>query len=105
MIKGLFCVIILALWNFSGVNAQGTGKETLSLIPYPVNLTEGEGSFVFTEKTVLSVEDKSLKPIVEDFLTLFKDATGFSPKLKLDSKKGDVCLRTDATLPEEGYAL
>lgn len=105
MIKGLFCVIILALWNFSDVNAQGTGKETLSLIPYPVNLTEGEGSFVFTEKTVLSVEDKSLKPIVEDFLTLFKDATGFSPKLKLDSKKGDVCLRTDAALPEEGYAL
>jgi len=103
MIRKLYFIVY---WLFGAVlflNAQGV--EKLSLLPYPVNMTEGEGVFVFSNKTVVALENKEAKSVAEDFVQLFSESAGFEPKLKMDSKKGDVCVRMDDSVQEEGYAL
>jgi hexosaminidase len=42
---------------------------------------------------------------VRQFTELLTRAGGFTPRIKVDSRKGDVCLVTDATLKSEAYKL
>lgn len=105
MIKRLLFIFSLFLVVYSSLDAQEIAKRPISLIPYPAHVLEGEGNFVFTAKTTVALEDKALKPIAEDFIALFEKAAGFMPKLKTDSKKGEVCILKDGALQEEEYAL
>ena len=99
------CLIWLAVWCMMfSMKAQVQVKEPVSLIPYPVSIAEEEGEFLFTYKTVIAVEDKEMLEVVEDFAALFTKAAGFTPKLK-HSKKGEVYIKKDQTLQEEGYVL
>ena len=105
MIRRLLLVLSFVFHVFSFLNAQDVKQHSVTLIPYPVSLTEGEGTFVFTEKTVVALEDKEMEVVARDFADLFTKAAGFTPKLKLNSKKGAVLLMKDDSLQEEGYAL
>ena len=51
MIRGLFILLFSCFFLLTG--AQEVKKQSVPLIPYPVNLIEGEGQFVFTEKTIV----------------------------------------------------
>lgn len=42
---------------------------------------------------------------MRQFTELLTRAGGFTPRIKIDSRKGDVCLVTDATLKSEAYKL
>lgn len=42
---------------------------------------------------------------MRQFTELLTRAGGFTPRIKVDSRKGDVCLVTDATLKSEAYKL
>lgn len=42
---------------------------------------------------------------MHQFTELLTRAGGFTPRIKIDSRKGDVCLVTDATLKSEAYKL
>ena len=105
MIRRLLLILSLLFQMFSLLNAQGVKQHSVTLIPYPVTLVEGEGAFVFSEKTVVALEDKELEPVARDFVGLFTEPAGFTPKLKVKSKKGEVCLMKDDSFQEEGYAL
>ena len=105
MIKRLLLILSLVFLVSFSLNAQDVNKPAVALIPYPVTLVEGEGAFVFTEKTVVSLEDKEMETIARDFIGLFTKAAGFTPKLKVNNKKGEVRLMKDDSLQEEGYAL
>ena len=77
MIKRNYLILIMALLAFVSSYAQAYHDRTLSLIPYPVSITEGEGEFVFNDKTVIALEDAELKAVAEDFaqtLTEMKNA-------------------------------
>ena len=102
MIRGLFILLFSCFFLLTG--AQEVKKQSVPLIPYPVNLIEGEGQFVFTEKTIVAWEDEEMEVLVEDFVSLFTEAAGFTPKLK-KGKKGDVRIMKDENLQEEGYVL
>ena len=97
-------LICILSFFFLPLVAQEVTKPSVSLIPYPVTIEEGEGSFVFSNKTVVAWEDEEMKAIAEDFASLFTKPAGFTPKLK-KGKKGDVCIKKDETLKEEGYVL
>ena len=99
--KQLFACILS--FFFFPVVAQEE-KPLVSLIPYPVTIEEGEGHFVFTHKTVVAWEEEGMETVAEDFVSLFFKAAGFAPKLK-KGKKGDVCIKKDESLQEEGYVL
>ena len=105
MIRRLLLILSLLFHVFSFLNAQDVKQHSVALIPYPVTLVEGEGAFVFSEKTVVALEDKELEPVARDFVGLFTEPAGFTPKLKVKSKKGEVCLMKDDSFQEEGYAL
>ena len=105
MIRRLLLILSLLFQVFSLLNAQDVKQHSVALIPYPVTLVEGEGAFVFSEKTVVALEDKELEPIARDFVELFTEPAGFTPKLKVKSKKGEVYLMKDDSFQEEGYAL
>lgn len=105
MIRRLLFIFALFFSIVSSLNAQSPMGKSLPIIPYPVNVTEGEGAFVFTPKTTIALENKACETVVEDFAGLFIKAAGFTPKLKVGSKKGDVCIKKDDTLQEEGYGL
>lgn len=105
MIRRLLLVLSLVFHVFSSLTAQDVKPSSVALIPYPVTLVEGEGDFVFTEKTVVALEDKEMETIARDFVSLFTKTAGFTPKLKINSKKGDVHFKKDDSFQEEGYAL
>ena len=50
MLKRLYLIFSLSLYLLSGLNAQEVNRQPLSIIPYPVNLVEGEGCLCFLEK-------------------------------------------------------
>ena len=102
MMRQLFICMLSFL--FFPLVAQEVVKPPVSLIPYPVVMEEGEGCFVFTNKTVVAWEDVEMEAIAEDFIALFSKPAGFTPKLK-KGKKGDVCIKKDESLKEEGYVL
>ncbi len=105
MIRRLLLILSLLFQVFSLLNAQDVKQHSVALIPYPVTLVEGKGAFVFSEKTVVALEDNELEPIARDFVELFTGPAGFTPKLKVKSKKGEVYLMKDDSFQEEGYAL
>ena len=105
MIRRLLLILSLVFHVCACLNAQDVKQHSVALIPYPVSLTEGEGTFVFTEKTVVALEDKEMEPVAREFVSLFTKPAGFTPKLKVNSKKGEVHLVKDDSLQEEGYAL
>lgn len=94
----------MALLAGTTLQAQGV-EQPVSLIPYPASVMQGEGSFLFSHKTVIALETKELEPIAEEFVGLFTRAAGFTPKLKVKNKKGDVCLLLDKSIKNEGYML
>ena len=105
MIKKNYFILIMALVAFVSSYAQELHDRTLSLIPYPVSIMEGEGEFVFNDKTVIALENAELKAVAEDFAHLFTKPAGFTPKVKTKSKKGNICVLTDDKMPGESYVL
>jgi len=65
----------------------------------------GTGNFHFSAKTSFAVENEGQAEQVRQFTELLTRAGGFTPRIKVDSRKGDVCLVTDATLKSEAYKL
>lgn len=104
MIRKLLFILALLMVHFFSSKAQQVEKPSVSLIPYPVTITEGEGTFVFTDKTVIAWEEKEMEVVAEDFAALFSKPAGFAPKLKR-GKKGEVCIKKDETLQKEAYML
>lgn len=105
MIKRLFFILILTILGIPFVYAQEFEEHIPSIIPYPVHFIAGEGEFVFTEKTVLVLESQEMEKVAEDFIVLFTHAAKFTPKLKVGSKKGNLCLKLDTSLEDEAYVL
>ena len=106
MIRKLYLILlVLVFGTIIPSVAQVADKQSFSLMPYPMEVTKGEGKFVFTNKTVVAVEDEGSELIAKDFVQLFSKAAGFTPKLKVGSKKGDVLIRIDKEVKPEAYVL
>lgn len=97
-------LIILGLF-FSVINMEANNSASISLVPCPTNVVPGTGSFQFTPKTVFAVETEEQAAIVRLLSDQFTCAAGFTPKLKVDSKKGNLVLQTDKTIKSEAYCL
>ena len=82
MIRKLYLILlVLVFGTIIPSVAQVADKQSFSLMPYPMEVTKGEGKFVFTNKTVVAVEDEEAELIAKDFVQLFSKAAGFTSKL------------------------
>lgn len=97
----LVCFLLLAVVNIQADNLT----QPVSLVPCPVSIVPGTGNFHFSAKTTFAVENEEQAVEVRCFTALLTRAAGFTPRIKVGNKKGDICLTTDASLKSESYKL
>ena len=97
----LVCFLLLIVANIQADNLT----QPVSLVPCPVSIVPGTGNFHFSAKTTFAVENEEQAVEVRRFTELLTRAAGFTPRIKVGTKKGNVCLTTDAGLKEEAYKL
>ena len=91
MMKYTLSIIIALLFSpIIAVQAEDL-TQTISIVPTPVQVVPGEGSYRFSENTVFAVENAGQAEIARNFIGLFTCAGGFTPLLKEGSNTGDVC--------------
>ena len=102
--KYIYTVLLCLFLAVTNIQADNL-TQPFSLVPCPVSLVPGTGNFHFSAKTSFAVENKGQAEQVRQFTELLTRAAGFTPRIKVDSRKGYVCLVTDATLKSEAYKL
>jgi hexosaminidase len=102
--KYIYTVLLCLFLAVTNIQADNL-TQPFSLAPCPVSLVPGTGNFHFSAKTSFAVENEGQAEQVRQFTELLTRAGGFTPRIKVDSRKGDVCLVTDATLKSEAYKL
>lgn len=110
MKKTFFALLVSGVMLLASCNKQVNKVEPvydkgINIIPMPMSLTQGQGKFEVTEKTVLSASDDASKTIAEYFATIMRKSTGY--KLPVENGEKDICLSIDASLDlnDEGYTL
>ena len=102
--KYIYTVLLCLFLAVTNIQADNL-TQPFSLVPCPVSLVPGTGNFHVSAKTSFAVENEGQAEQVRQFTELLTRAGGFTPRIKIDSRKGDVCLVTDATLKSEAYKL
>lgn len=102
--KYIYTVLLCLFLAVTNIQADNL-TQPFSLVPCPVSLVPDTGNFHFSAKTSFAVENEGQAEQVRQFTELLTRAGGFTPRIKVDSRKGDVCLVTDATLKSEAYKL
>ncbi len=95
-------ILLLLLFVFSVINAQ----KMPSIIPKPVEIKMGIGSFVLDKNTAIHYKksEKELKATADFFTSYIKNISGFTLKSnKVATKKVAFVIEKD--IPEEGYKL
>ena len=75
------------------------------ITPKPVSVKTGEGYFRFSDTTVIAVENEEQAVIANLFAKLFTTSAGFTPKVKINTQKGNVRFITDKNLSHEAYTI
>lgn len=96
------CVVSLML-GLSGCSSVKTQRD-IAIVPVPLSMEKGTGSFTFGPNTVITVPTEEQKPVAGLFASLFTRSAGFTPKVQVGTE-GDVCLELDKNLPEDAYEM
>ncbi len=96
------CVVSLML-GLSGCSSVKTQRD-VAIVPTPLSIEKGTGSFTFGPNTVITVPTEEQKPVAGLFASLFTRSAGFTPKVQVGTE-GDVCLELDKNLPEDAYEM
>lgn len=96
------CVVSLML-GLSGCSSVKTQRD-VAIVPTPLSMEKGTGSFTFGPNTVITVPTEEQKPVAGLFASLFTRSAGFTPKVQVGTE-GDVCLELDKNLPEDAYEI
>lgn len=96
------CVVSLML-GLSGCSSVKTQRD-VAIVPVPLSMEKGTGSFTFGPNTVITVPTEEQKPVAGLFASLFTRSAGFTPKVQVGTE-GDVCLELDKNLPEDAYEM
>ena len=99
----LFFISLLSFFIFATDNLSA--QHPVNLVPAPVLLEEGNGSFQLTEETVISVENEEQESLASDFADLFTVPAGFTPGVEIGAANAAISLITDRNLRKEAYRL
>lgn len=101
-----YTLLYILLLLFPAVFAQADNiVRPVQVVPAPVQVIPGAGSYRFSTRTVFSVENAEQAEVARHFIKLFTRAAGFTPKLETGAETGDVRLVTDRSLKSEAYQL
>lgn len=96
------CIAALAL-GMSGCHSPKQ-LEDVVIVPQPLSVEKGDGSFSFSGKTVIAVADDEQRIVAENFALLFTKPAGFTPKVE-KTRDGDIVFSTDRSMKEDAYEL
>lgn len=102
---------LLTLIFFVGLNSPAFSQEdTPSLIPIPVSMESGNGSFELTAETgiIVPAGNVELVKIADHFSNMIQSATGFNLRKKNTGDKGIILSlleKNDSQIGTEGYHL
>lgn len=96
------CMATLIL-SLSGCHSLQQSEDA-TIIPQPLSVEKGNGSFSFSEKTVIAVADNEQRIIAENFASLFTKPAGFTPKVEM-VKDGDIVFAIDKSMKSDAYEL
>lgn len=86
------------------LKSQTSEEKKVVLIPQPSSMIVGSGSFTFTGKTSIAINNEEQDIIARNFASLFTQTAGFTP-LIMKQKNGDVCFVEDKKLAPEAYKM
>ena len=106
----------VGLWDKSDQNNPVQFVETtvfenigkISIIPQPLEMTIGEGTFDLTQFTAIAYNGEQMKMHAEAFAAQLNISAGINLEVKeagAAAADGEIWFGTDATLPAEGYTL
>ena len=106
----------VGLWDKNDQNnavkfVEATELENLgkvAIIPYPEQITIGEGTIDFTKFNAIAYKGEQIKEHVESFVTQLKISSGINLEVKEAGETavdGEIWFGTDNSLPAEGYTL
>lgn len=94
-----FCLLL------AGGIFQPAAADNLPVVPRPLNMSVGEGSFLFKPTTTFGVENAAQLKMVSAFAERFGASAGFVPAVSIGNKSADVTFVTDSSLSSEAYSL
>ena len=94
-----FCLLL------AGGIFQPAVADNLPVVPRPLNMSVGEGSFLFKPTTTFGVENAAQLKMVSAFAGRFGASAGFVPAVSIGNKSADVTFVTDSSLSSEAYSL
>ena len=99
--KRLFVLVCaLGLW------AAAWAAPEVNIVPKPLNVETGDGSFTVDAATVVTVgRDASLRSVGELFAAMIEPVTGRAVKVKTAADGAKIALAVDPELGEEEYVL
>lgn len=97
-------IIFLLLSPLATLHADNL-TPPVSIVPRPVQVVPGSGTFLFSARTEFAVENREQEKVAQGFADLFTRSAGFTPKIKVGSQKGNVRFATDPSLKSEAYVL
>lgn len=103
--KRIFFAYIFCVFELVSCSKKELKTGTVSIIPLPVELTKGQGHFVISENTRISVENEGQLAIASSFFKDFERASGWVPKTEIGANNADIIFSSDSALGEEAYEL
>lgn len=100
---GMIACVVSLMLGLSGCSSVKTQRD-VAIVPTPLSMEKGTGSFTFGPNTVITVPTEEQKPVAGLFASLFTRSAGFTPKVQVGTE-GDVCLELDKNLPEDAYEM
>ena len=85
--------------------AVSCGSNSVGIVPAPSQVQTGYGSFIFSEFTVISVENPEQAVAARNFASLFTESAGFTPEVVIGSDDAQVRFITESGMSEESYRL
>ena len=82
--------------------------SSISIIPYPSEITAGEGKLAVSSLTAITYPSEETAGYVSDFAAMLAKTSGTTLTVKesgASAEAGEIWLTVDASLPAEGYTL
>lgn len=95
-------MFVLAM-GLSGCHSS-ENKEEVTVVPRPLSVEKGAGSFTLTATSVIAVPGEAQQTVAGTFAALFTASSGFTPEVKV-AAEGDICLQVDEKMEDEAYEL